>query len=285
MWNLKSRLSILKTRIETIGIRIDIAKDKISLGLKKSKQDLEYRLNVSDEQHISAVEGAETFSAEFLDYLKQVAPQGLKPLNLDTVQLNLFYFLFGEAEDQKLRHEQTSRLYNQKPSILLKYDAGIPADNQSCEDLATRLCLVLGKLPGESYVSLFTGWDVITNYPSGAYIMGNRGSKDGGRIRFVFTEGRVESAEELECRIKGYDPDISEISIYGNGDRVVIRSNAPHLRGTYERVDQFYYLGFFVSEQSGREYHVYGQNNKTQSSFTNVKRSEVRVPLARAVNS
>ncbi len=218
---------------------------------------------------------AAQFSADFLDYLRQIQPLGLQPVRPTKTQLNVLLELLHSVTEGELYLNKISKGLGSNSifAITLRTTKSIKPNFRDIplNELSEQIYEVLAR---EKDIYYTTMWDAVKEIPVYAYFLGHvghtfvkyEGANDGGVIDFLFTERKAETTNDLEAQLGLTKPD--KVDIYGEGSRIIFTSRFKGLTGEYEHVNQYFYIGNFEAIRCNKEYHVYASNARIHDDIS-----------------
>ncbi|MBU2052147.1 hypothetical protein KKH13_02980 [Patescibacteria group bacterium] len=257
---------LLKTRINYFRTRVELA-------IGNAKDEMEYRSVVSGEEHERASKLAEAFSGETLSFLADNLTVKLKPVNPSENQLRTFQFLMDSVDDGTLLLGKTGgRLGRQGQPMLFKhYEVSTYLEGDSPIHDAVNFL-------SKNQVNLTVRWGVNEPFPHGLAVWGWRGISSVKSIDFItfpqqpFTAEDAQKTLQIPEKQSGFT---QSVNVFNKGQRIIIDRNGLYKGEEVSMTDQYFLVGAFDGQETGRTYWLYGANEE-QNRMTVKSKVEAR---------
>ncbi len=214
-------------------------------GLRTLSDGFMFYLQTTAKERTQREVSLDAFSRDLLAYIQEIKPLGgLKPAQPTAFQLNTIDRILESSENGTLQLERIKRCSG---SMGKSYTPGINSGDK------TEKYVVHWNFKGDfPIMAVFAEWDEGTNFEM---------------LTLFFSPHQITNTEQIKG--SGFDICFSKsqnlkIGFYDNAKRIDFHTEFFDKGQTIEYRNTCYYLGCFESISTGREYHVYAQNENEQ---------------------
>lgn len=246
---------LIKAKMDGLRLRARFAADGFI-------HDTKYKMIVPPEKQKEASTTAEVFAGEVMDFIKDNPSGKLKAVQPTREQLSLVYYLLDSVADGSLLLEKTEgRVNNDRPYLVKVYRAGQPQEESG--DLTSQLTELFTKKSATFVVR----WDVNKGFPLGFTIFGDIGLSLPKTMDFLTLPQKAETPAQIEEHL-GTNSKKCKVGVYQNGERIIFNRETVYQGKEYSMTDQYYLVGAFDGEGTGKIYWVYGKNDDKHHKMT-----------------
>ncbi|PIR92445.1 hypothetical protein COU01_01760 [Candidatus Falkowbacteria bacterium CG10_big_fil_rev_8_21_14_0_10_44_15] len=243
-----------------IKAKIDYFKTMAGFAISDAKHNLEYRSIVPSEVHERASGLAEAFAGEAMGFLNDNLTAKLKPVNPTHDQLRVFQFLMDSIDDQSLLLKETSGMVWRKtrPVIIKHYQAQTDYEGASALESAV-------KFLSKKSAFLTVRWGVNEPFPHGFAVFGDMGIKSPRSIDFMtfpeqpMTDQDAQRILQIPEKENGFT---QSVKVFNKGQRIIVDRDGIYKGEQYLMTDQYFLIGAFDGQETGRTYWLYGANGE-----------------------
>lgn len=233
-------------------------------------REAKYKLMVPSERHEQNSALAETFAGEAMAFLREQTATKLSPVHPTGEQLQNCFYLFDAIEQGELRLASTKggiQPITDRAFITKVYEAGDPPAGK--DDLLGQIEHILAAQEARFVVN----WDVNRQFPMSFHVWGSKGVKSVEPIHFRVLTEKATTPEQVEKAVGGLvhtDKEKTTVGVYNGGNKIIFNEEGHYPDKDIYITDQYYLIGSFEGEETGKTYWVYG-NNENNHSRTTVK--------------
>lgn len=243
-----------------IKAKIDYFKTMAGFAISDAKHNLEYRAMVPNEVHEQASHLAEAFAGEAMGFLNDNLTAKLKPVNPTNEQLQVFRFLMDSIDDHTLLLKETGGMVwrKTKPLVIKHYRAETDYEGVSILESAV-------KFLSKKSAFLTVRWGVNEPFPHGFAVFGDIGIKSPRSIDFMtfpeqpLTDQDAQRILQIPEKENGFT---QSVKVFNKGQRIIVDRDGIYKGEQYLMTDQYFLVGAFDGQETGRTYWLYGSNGE-----------------------
>lgn len=216
----------------------------------KVNNQVNYKLLVSESEHQQELRKAEAFAGEVLDFFAQNTGTKLASLRPSGEQLRMFNFLLESVDQGSLIRKKTEIAvdWSRRPVIEMRYENS------------------KGYISGEEHRFVICGvtWGVKEPYPHRLTVSGIENLSSIDELSFIALPIKPKSSQEAQEVLKVREKtqgEVSKVDVFSHGDRITIDTEGSSNGKDYSATEQYFFIGAFDGEETGRTYWLYGSNS------------------------